>query len=409
MILDQLITGYLDGDLTAEQDQVLRELVRTDPAAREAFEASVLIHIAMRWEDDTDVPEDLRTSVLGSVDALAMTMPVRATSVPRRRPVLRTISSIAVLLLAMWLPVSDAFRADTDPLAIAMALPTIDLATTATTPPFVHPATTSSPIPVLDVEHANDATAHSMKSGLQGANDSFTGRDEPAPPLSSLLAYGDVTDGALMLADGELPRSQVSHTVGYEREATLVTVSTSYGAGISSSVGGASDVRQIAASIGYGLSDVDVLGMEIGTTSYTMQGRSSMLVTPGSSASMAADPSGDRAVPGKLASPEPISGSYSSRTFDVSRQESVVWGSAFYERRFVTLSSVSFTGRAGAGVGEDGLLGYGRVMGQWSVGAGLSIVVGAEARAMPFRMGAGSGSSTYGTVLTALTGLYMSF
>jgi len=89
-----------------------------------------------------------------------------------------------------------------------------------------------------------------------------------------------------------------------------------------------------------------------------------------------------------------------------------VWGSAFYERKFLNVSSVSVTGRAGAGVGADGLLGYGRLVGEWSIGAGLSVVVGAEARAMPFRVGSAEGRSSatsYGTVLTALTGLYMRF
>ena len=117
-------------------------------------------------------------------------------------------------------------------------------------------------------------------------------------------------------------------------------------------------------------------------------------------------------MPGKLASPEHVGGSFSSSEFDVQRQETSVWGSAFYERRLVTLSSISLTGRAGAGVAADGLLGYGRLVGEWTLSGGLSVILGAEARAMPFRVGVSSGQSdatAYGTVLTAISGLYLRF
>ena len=210
-------------------------------------------------------------------------------------------------------------------------------------------------------------------------------------------------------ADGAPPASFPDEL---RSEPTSVTVSTSYAAGLSSSVEGATDVRQFAASVGYGLSDDDMFGLEVGTTSYTTNTTSTILNTPGSAASTAAEPSGGTPVPGKLASPEPTSGSYEASEFDVRRQETAVWGSAFYERKLMTLSSISLTGRAGAGVTQDGVLGYGRIVGEWTVSGGLSVVVGAEARAMPFRMGANtmqSTTSSYGTVLTAVTGLYMRF
>ena len=68
MIIEQLISNYLDGDLSPEQDQELRELVAADPAARKLFDEAVLVHIAMRCEDETEVPEDLRADVFSQIE-----------------------------------------------------------------------------------------------------------------------------------------------------------------------------------------------------------------------------------------------------------------------------------------------------------------------------------------------------
>jgi hypothetical protein len=86
-----------------------------------------------------------------------------------------------------------------------------------------------------------------------------------------------------------------------------------------------------------------------------------------------------------------------------------MWATAFYEHKLFSLNDLSVNGRVAAGVAEDGLLGYGRLMGEWKLGGVASIIAGAEARTMPFRTAGASGTTTYGSVVTLLTGIHFRF
>ncbi|RPI68378.1 MAG: hypothetical protein EHM43_05095, partial [Ignavibacteriae bacterium] len=111
MILEHLITAYLDGELTPEQDRELRQNLAADPSAREAFDAAVLIHIALRCEDRTLPPPDLRASVFEAVDAIATEESrLAGTTGVATRPIRlgnRTTTLLACLLLVFSVPVAD--------------------------------------------------------------------------------------------------------------------------------------------------------------------------------------------------------------------------------------------------------------------------------------------------------------
>ena len=429
MMLEQLITAYLDGELTPEQDRELRDLVRNDVAAREAFESSVLIHITMRWEDRTEVPKDLRAPIFDAVEAMAHDAPKikapannggkraagskRSSITPKA---LRSALTVMAAFLVLWLPVSESYLTDSDPSRFSLIVPEAVPTSSAITNSATQQVVTAVDLPSTEQHQPTQELMATLRDDRTAVVD-----DRPAgmqvPTVGSFFSYSDSP-----LADAAVKETYVDHAKPsppdraeedeFMVESTPIMVATSYAAGLSSSVEGASDVRQIAASIGYGFSDVDAFGLEIGSTSYTLNSTSSMTVSPGNAASTAADPSGDRGVSGKLSSPEPVSGTYQTYDFTTTRQETSFWGSAFYERKLMRISTISVTGRAGAGVAEYGLLGYGRLVGEWTISGGLSVVVGAEARAMPFRVGSIDGQSTstsYGTILTALTGLYLRF
>ena len=160
------------------------------------------------------------------------------------------------------------------------------------------------------------------------------------------------------------------------------------------------------------MTEDDAIGLEVGATSYSISQTSDLLTTtePVSSSMRSLVHDGDGG--GKLASPEDEVGHYSIASQGRTAQVRSMYGSAFYERRLVDLESVALFGRAGAGVSQEGLLGFGRLTGQWTVGAGISLIVGAEARSMPFQTGAGGGVASqvaYGAIVTAVTGLQVRF
>ena len=74
MIPDVLISKYLDGDLSLEEDVEFRAMLAADPNAREAFDSAVLLHIAMRCEDVTTVPSDVEESVLAFIANAPLTV-----------------------------------------------------------------------------------------------------------------------------------------------------------------------------------------------------------------------------------------------------------------------------------------------------------------------------------------------
>ena len=197
-----------------------------------------------------------------------------------------------------------------------------------------------------------------------------------------------------------------------EDQPAFISVSTSYAAGVSTSLPNTSDVEQLAASIGFGVTEDDLVGLELGSTSYSYTRTSSLTEQTGASVSRMAMVNDNGDDDGKLASPTPTTGSYETTEFVDQQRAFSVWGTAFYERRLLNIESFSLLGRAGAGVATDGVVGYGRVTSELALGSAISLVVGAEARAMPFRLGPiqGTGSSkAYGTVFTALTGLHVRF
>ena len=150
MILDHLIAGYLDGDLTEDQDRELRAVVGADPLAKEAFDAAVLIHIALQCEDETVPPASLRSAVFEEIAALDakgaaaygqgayQAQPrgsIRSQRSSTRRPqrsAVRMLATAAVFFLAMWLPFGDSLMGLR---ATLSALPELDRESVQTSEP----------------------------------------------------------------------------------------------------------------------------------------------------------------------------------------------------------------------------------------------------------------------------------
>jgi hypothetical protein len=407
MILDHLITGYLDGDLTPEQDSELRSMMSADPAAREAFDAAVLIHIALRCEDPTEVPESARRAVLDSIEAMAHPLerselvmsPVRSAG----SRMVRAAALTAVLLFAALHTIDDSawqLRAHQAATAITNSVSDPQSVSERQSRYRYTANVQASQVACLDtlpVEHIS--VADTVQPETQAPYQSH-------PPLQWFLGAN--------VAVGEVPQGNATtEQQRPEVQTTSISISTSYAAGIGSSVTAAEQVRQLTASIGYGLSDADMFGLEVGATAYTIQRLSTVTQPVGGSRTVVnRGPVMGAPTGGKLSSPDSPTQTFRPDSAIVVSEERQVWGSAFYERKLLVIDNLALRTRLGAGVSEDGLIGYGRVTGEWKVNGILSIVAGAEVRGMPFRtgsVGGASGATSYGSVVTALTGMYLRF
>lgn len=411
MILEHLISAYLDGELTPEQDKELRESLASDPTAREAFDAAVLIHIGLRCEDRTMPPSDLRRSVFDAIDVIAAEEEHRAATLGvAKRPIKvgsRGAGVLAAVFLVLCVPVAD----------LVIFRPYI---------PDVEPK----------VESVSVAASTMKKERVVGSQDIQIARVSENSAGSIIaegeLATHDATDAAVADAapriDPDVPLSTifggvvasttewgVAETAVATAESVLpVYITTSYAAGMASSVPGADEIRQVSASLAYGVSEQTKVGLEIGSTSYSMTREMTVLSghPAGTGAFASAKPAGATGGSGKLSSPEPSNADYVPSTMTIQTQETQFWGTAFVEHKLFALNAISISGRLGAGIAEDGVIGYGRLAGEWKVGGPLSIVAGAETRAMPFRTGGTAGTNTaatYGAIVTAITGLNIRF
>jgi len=380
----------------------------------------------MRCEDDTIPPPERRASIFDAVDAIAAEQAALAMRPAVRRPrTLRLATAALVALLALWLPISDGI------VRLDMALPFAATGTVTDTDAGTEgsavvsastvnsqataPSETRQPIEMQSVT-VDLADAETPVPDQQSTQPALGEGGSPDVPLGTL--FQGVVQPSLRSTSTVAPSQPSRSTTPTEiipwrdDEPVSVMVSTSYAAGVGSTIASAQNVEQVSASLAYGLSDADAIGLEFGATSYSIDQTSEILTTsePVSSSMRMIVNGGDSN--GKLASPEDEQARYSSLSQDRTAQVRSMWGSAFYERRLLDLESVAVVGRAGAGVSQEGILGFGRLTGQWNVGGGFSLVMGAEARSMPFQTGAGSRASSeisYGAIVTAITGLQVRF
>ncbi len=56
-MFDILVSKYLDGSLSAEEDRALRTILSENPIAKEQFNMAVSLHIAMKDEPEIDIDD----------------------------------------------------------------------------------------------------------------------------------------------------------------------------------------------------------------------------------------------------------------------------------------------------------------------------------------------------------------
>jgi hypothetical protein len=478
MIPDVLISKYLDGELSLEEDIQFRAMLGSDPEAREAFDAAVLLHIAMRCEDDTTVPVDVEERVLAFIDASPMYAKHAASSLSEQhelkssadnnftsiktqastsargrrarglqtgRVQARRVLAAAALLLVMALPFGDQFLNIQDALVQLDKVESTDgsslsvpqgasqersvVARTVAQRASIGTSEIAEPIlaPIDSPDAGSIAAANSFAStnSIASANSSASTnsfasvRDTKAesssirpsayvaPSLNSLFASTDLPAAATSTGTHEK-----SARIAVDEAAIDVLVTTSFSQSVASPTEGA--VTTVAAGIGYGVSTSTFVGMELGSTQYTRTNETNGLVDDNGTKIIADIPSTRAARVdhiGRLSkvTAEPnFSPRYRTEVHTSLSPEGTLWGAAFIQHSVIKTSLISMNGRVGAGVGEDGMLTYGRMQAECNLFSSVSLTIGAEARYSPFRTGVNGGqpmARKYGTVISALYGL----
>ncbi len=131
-------------------------------------------------------------------------------------------------------------------------------------------------------------------------------------------------------------------------------------------------VSHVSQGIAYPLGKSDVIGVELGYSSFNYNDK--MIVS--------------RAIASSIGSTDMVEvtnpGDEESTIINVivpyKRTKQLVWGSAFYERNLLSYGAFSLNGRLGAGASSDGLISFGRIYGRYQIIPGLSFSIGADGR-----------------------------
>lgn len=421
MTLQHLINRYLDGEVTAAEDIQLRTMVRQDPSAREAFDAAVLLHLGLLSEQHDSAPEEYRQQLFLTIEHICTTQPAgdKATELAIRRTQrgFKQTLTLTVLLLITVFPFSDAFMdwpSIAHPLKRVAAVKS-DLAVT---------------VPVARHHRFELGAAQDMQtSGSDCTISSDTSSIEATdyvPESTGNVVFSDLSFAALpsteQHAENNGKPNITDETINTDiaiaedlrdQQAIPMFFSTTFSTGFRSSLPATDAIRHYNASLAYGLSNDDKVGLEIGTTSYSVeQGVRTLEQAGGGGAVMASATVNPEVSNGKLSSPNFGTHRYVRDSTTIAIQQTTFWGGVFYERKVLRLNDVSIAGRVGAGVGQQGLVGYGRITGEWKVVGPLTFILGAELRGMEFVSGQANsiGSPlTFGMVASALTGLHVRF
>lgn len=113
MNLDNLISKYLDGELTHQEDLYLRELISNDDLARDKFNSYVDIHLAAKQDSkDIEIPEDLVSDTEDKVLMMMMDQTPGYAQTTKGGVILNSFSfkitsMVAAILIIAVLPISD--------------------------------------------------------------------------------------------------------------------------------------------------------------------------------------------------------------------------------------------------------------------------------------------------------------
>ncbi|NQW30153.1 MAG: hypothetical protein HQ472_06550 [Ignavibacteria bacterium] len=461
MILEQLISKYLDSELTPGEDSELRGKISADPISKQIFDDSVLMHIGLRFDTDQPVVSpELRSSVLDAIDNTIDADSVPKFTLPttsglggiRKRS--SAMLTLAVVFLVLCLPTTDQYIGQLYTTDLKTSTP---VATTQTATLAPQPATsgdsktrnsrvflvntmnkqetanatladnagatpaenTNAATPAAALEKSNASTsANSLRSSaLSNMLDDEAVQTNTKPVTPNIISaeigframFSDANNFGKGLSSPILAkRSSMSDNGEGGDQVSRVVASTTYGMGYGA-VPGITNVTQVAQSIAYSFSDDGYIGLEVGATSYTMSRTAIIRVSAPSTTSLVRVHS-DKSKLTDIAEPVP---SYKNEESNQITRESVVWGAAFVDKTLMSIKNLDFNGRAAVGAGEDGLMTYGRASASLKLFPSIALTIGAEARLMPYRMGpnvtAASSATSYGFSLNAISGIHIQF
>lgn len=432
MNLNLLISKYVDGDLTVEEDQTLRRLLSEQPAAKEAFDMATVLHFSMLEDADSIVvPSDflLETEAKITMKFAAQEAIVKAKlreqKIQAFKSNLTRLSSFVVaLLLVCTVPFSDMFvgrksifasnvESKSSNSQVESLLPSSDREKRTRysgRSKFVSTnRVLASVVSTGDVVVDNNETSAQMQSPV--ANNKVQANANVTLPLPEIkiASQGGFTTPAtsgnsfaskpnvFIPPTFSLTKNPTEPTIAEIAEAasekTEIQVSTFVANNVTSSRENSVASMAVSQSIAYSLDENSRVGVEIGYKGYTYQGGGTYLASRAGTASvlskskiLGAD-GPDAILPGDIPeasvvrASQSLASGFEEKKVEYSMDKTMYWGAAFYEYMVYSNGKISVNGRLGAGGSNDGGMAYTRAFARYDVVKGVALTLGAEANA----------------------------
>ncbi|HYF02744.1 MAG TPA: hypothetical protein VEC36_05165, partial [Patescibacteria group bacterium] len=407
MNLELLISKYLDGDLTPEDDQLLRKILSEEPLAREEFEGAALLHVEMQQDAESIVPP---ADILSATEDMIMMRIMNHSIQDSGRPTqflkmslkrrVASLFSVAVMLFTFTIPFQDGNVGVVGNTALMQGSSSgkpeamvgiiqnvvdsqnnvVPLRLTSMRPlhqNFLRSNTLSNP---------GETASLAVLSETADVENEIAALHESAVVINPIAAMSEAiknSSGAKQFgvySDYQSDRSAdialqaEGRTSGNSEKGDEVQVSTFLATNVlKSSRASEAAIASVSQSISYGINSNDRIGLELGYTSYTYEGNATVLVPSTSMISMNTPEFLSKKSDGILVKPSMPKDESKSTTKPAWKEEEVAytdqgrmyWGAAFYERRIVQQGNASVHGRLGIGGSGEGGVAYGRVFGKY--------------------------------------------
>ncbi len=368
MDVERLIWGYIDGELTPEEDQLLRELIARDEQARQLYETVLSLYVELRRDAEMLTPPE---PLLHRVEhAVIERMQQQAAPTPSARRRWRQLSLLLLWLLLcaiplgreQFVPSGQAPNSDSS-LQVRQSVP-------AAAQPLQKAARTQRPRSPAQAPSLEGAEAVPSEPVQHAAGELL-----PAPVLAQeLLPKAQPLLSASPISLLQLPNASQPQRSSVPMEMLL-------SGGLAKPVGSFKDGIVLTQGLLYELSRDDYIGVEVG-----------MLLRPSNTASQpqASAIPARGGIQGQQPSfsfppPEAYGPSWSREqilpSLSSAVPERLLWGAVLYARTLLQTDAMALGARLGAGLStEMPLLITGVHLRQRIGASGLGIALSADAR-----------------------------
>ena len=409
MNLELLISKYIDGELTASEDEQLRHLLKEDPAAREEFDSFLELHLAMIEDADTIViPTQVKRATEDRVMMAILNDTPKIIPINKSYNTYYKAAAVAVFLMFAFLfQVNDKFYHFTDasdnvannkneitekeeigiiktPSTNKKSSKKSNLKTSSLAQNTISNESISSTEVALVTNNIVDNPTVNSNSRINSIveNQSNTVeyplvKDNKTNSETSFNSNKqiEITNSSMDLA---LPKdiSNADLFFNISQNEINLTTSISYDFlrnGISTYEN--STIKNFSQSISYSINESSRIGLEFGLTEFYYPMTHYIKVN----SSVNNNSKVEILEPGN-------SDDYILVPIIVRESEKNYWGTVFFEQNILNYGEFALDGRLGLGSTTDGYLGIGRIIAKYNILSGLYISAGAEGRSFSYNL-----------------------